>query len=288
MRRNRSAFTLIEVLVVVAIISLLLALLVPAMRKARDQANTVQCLSQLHQIGHGILMYAADHRGTLIPGVIYNPGTTASSAGENGEPVENYATLLVNLKYVPARSQPSFTHAESAGESAFRCPEGINRRHEYFTMPVSSHVDPHNRYFWRRVSRMSGSIVDTWYGANCLQTNDASHPSQRNWPMRRLDRFPDGSLRGSYNKISRIRRSAETALIYDGLRILDALPGRISVRHLGNRYCNVLLADGHAVSVQAGRLPTSFPAASYGQFAQAAGEPWLTKYRFPKWRMDQP
>jgi hypothetical protein len=56
-------------------------------------------------------------------------GVATSSVGENGEPVETYATLLVNLKYVPAPAQPEFANPESGGDSVFRCPEGINRRH---------------------------------------------------------------------------------------------------------------------------------------------------------------
>lgn len=106
--------------------------------------------------------------------------------------------------------------------------------------------------------------------------------------MRRLDRLPDGRLLGTYNRITQIRKSSETALIYDGLRMLNALGGRISVRHGRDRYCNVLLADGHAVSVPASSLPRSFPAAEYGQFAQVAGPAWLNQHRFPKWRLDQP
>lgn len=150
MRRSLRAFTLIELLVVMGILSILLGMLLPAMGRARDQARTVQCLSNLRQIGHGILTYAGDYKGVLIPAIILNPDDTTSSVGENGEPVETYATLLVNLKYVPAPAQPKFTNPDSGGDSVFRCPEGINRRHvadDANTTEPTSHVSAYNRYF---------------------------------------------------------------------------------------------------------------------------------------------
>ena len=61
----RHAFTLIEVLVVVAIVGLLVSLLVPSLSRARDQAKLVACKSNLHQLGVSIATYA--HPAGLIP-----------------------------------------------------------------------------------------------------------------------------------------------------------------------------------------------------------------------------
>jgi prepilin-type N-terminal cleavage/methylation domain-containing protein/prepilin-type processing-associated H-X9-DG protein len=65
--RCSRGFTLIEVLVVVAIIALLIAILLPSLSRAREQARTSVCLTQLKQMGNGVLMYVTDNR-SYLPG----------------------------------------------------------------------------------------------------------------------------------------------------------------------------------------------------------------------------
>src|SRR5512143_2102541 len=60
-KNRRAAFTLIEVLVVVAIIALLLAILLPSLAKAREASRAAVCLSNLKQMGMGVLMYTEEY-----------------------------------------------------------------------------------------------------------------------------------------------------------------------------------------------------------------------------------
>ncbi len=66
----RRAFTLVELLVVIALIAVLAAMLFPALNRAKEKAQGVQCVSNVRQLAFGWFLYSDDHNGRLA----YNLG----------------------------------------------------------------------------------------------------------------------------------------------------------------------------------------------------------------------
>ena len=82
-RTRRSAFTLVEVLVVIAIIAVIAALLLPALSKARERGLAIVCLNNTRQLSLGTQVYADDHESRLP----YN-------LGMSGLPTSSFRTNL--------------------------------------------------------------------------------------------------------------------------------------------------------------------------------------------------
>jgi len=96
-RRDRRAFTLIELLVVIAIIAILASILFPVFARARENARRASCLSNLKQIGLGMMQYTQDYDEKYPPSW-WCQGTTASCPAEalNTDPSMPSALFSVN------------------------------------------------------------------------------------------------------------------------------------------------------------------------------------------------
>lgn len=83
--RLRPAFTLIELLTVVAIVAILATILIPVVSSVRKASTNAQCVSTMRSIGTGIQMYVADNE--TLPGPLYGhviPQTRVNSSGPQG------------------------------------------------------------------------------------------------------------------------------------------------------------------------------------------------------------
>jgi prepilin-type N-terminal cleavage/methylation domain-containing protein/prepilin-type processing-associated H-X9-DG protein len=287
--RARRGFTLVELLVVIGIIAVLIGILLPSLSKARQQANTTKCLSNLRSIGHGIQLYAADQNGFLVPGWIAEGDDDATG----GPGLDNYATLLVGLKYVTAPDRDGPVGDDEAGsviDSVFRCPNGLEFKHERPAHPwPTSPTDPINAYAWRRRSVNNAGgwarttvTIDSWYGINMI--NNVRSEQMKRFPFRKFKKDNAGVVEGTWLKLAQIKNAGTLTIMFDGLRYFDGFRERVSFRHNSNRTANFLFADGHCESLNIGVLPEL----TDSQFKNLNnGVNNLRPWPHPQWRLDQ-
>jgi prepilin-type N-terminal cleavage/methylation domain-containing protein/prepilin-type processing-associated H-X9-DG protein len=129
-RRRIRAFTLVELLVVIGIIAILISLLLPALKGAREAANAVQCASNMRQIAQALVAYHGDNKGKLIPYQV--AGTSGGSANRSfWRGGWFWGSELIKQKYLPMRNESDGTNFgySIADNSVFHCPN--TNRNDY-------------------------------------------------------------------------------------------------------------------------------------------------------------
>lgn len=127
MRQRRAGFTLVELLVVVAIIALLAAILFPVFGRAREKAHQATCLSNMHQLGLALSMYVDDYGG-LYPTVLAQAVSPDTPSGFDLNAVADWTELIDDrLKDKQVQRCPS----DPAPAAGFESSYALNSWFEY-------------------------------------------------------------------------------------------------------------------------------------------------------------
>jgi len=114
-KRTRG-FTLVELLVVIGIIAILVGILLPALSRARSQAQSLQCLSNLRTIGQALQMYGLQNKGSLPFGDYLDPIKTWDVSSDTANWSIRVASALAKGKL-----GENFYNS-TTNKGVFRCP----------------------------------------------------------------------------------------------------------------------------------------------------------------------
>lgn len=239
--RSRRAFSLVELLVVIAIIAILVALLLPALSAAKARAKQAQCINNQKQLGLGMKMYVDDNHNTF-------PGIASRHYGYQSADWIYWRTNTA--LYPPFTQSPILTSLPGESRPSLRCPLDTDDtyREDY------NYGDDYGPYLFSY--SFNGYGLDP-NGNNLGMSSviDASSGTPVVYPFREASvKNPAAKIMLAEEPVSGNSSDnpvADGKPIADGRWIPSPIPGYtvdpLTLRHSGK--ADVTFADGHVLAV---------------------------------------
>jgi prepilin-type N-terminal cleavage/methylation domain-containing protein/prepilin-type processing-associated H-X9-DG protein len=263
-RSIANGFTLIELLVVVGIIALLLAILLPVLTRARQEARSTACRANLHSLMTGVIAYSTANRDLVLPS--YNmTGVT----GNITRPLDGWGPILDREQYVSG--------TDGFVNNPFVCPNTLNIAGVANTQTGGEIENPQGYMDWPAVITISqafsitipdrgfNKIIRVGYWINADNLIGAPRPIMQGVHFTGSVGYgPDADNNiMQFNRTIDFNRADRVIALADGLYAgrqevtrLGDRDSRIGYRHPGGvGRANLGFADGHAGAIEGDRFP---------------------------------
>jgi prepilin-type N-terminal cleavage/methylation domain-containing protein/prepilin-type processing-associated H-X9-DG protein len=151
----RQAFTLVELLVVIAVIAILASLLLPALSKGRARAQTIDCIDHLRQLQLCFHMYAHDNDSVMPPNNFVYYVTVGSTNHSVGEDEMSWCRTLTTEDTNPINEQTSILFDYNRNPAIYHCaadqstvngrPDLLRNRSFNMSNSINMHIADHYR-----------------------------------------------------------------------------------------------------------------------------------------------